>query len=247
MSALYGQRDRIKTCCLNNGEPDDKELASRSHVTHGRAGSGAWIQAESLFCHLGRPEMSGESWAASLHRILASSEVASPMRLMYGPGDALFLNLELAGFLAKEAKRNLIGSFARIVIDEELSDPKGKFPEGHANDSIKLFEALANDEKWLDPLMLHAFLDLDICFDCWIAKLVKNFQPIKDRDYSGGSFDDLFDEASRHGSSLADQFHVHLFTLWFSSEFATKIAMAESTRRAALIRMWITNAPDAEH
>ena len=226
-----------------SAEPDNKQSASRNSVCIG-SDPETWIDTVNLFHYQKVPGMDFDTWAAFIPKSIRSSWPDSPFGLLTDANGRHLVNLQFAEHLAKQGPLNLFGAMACIVIDEELHGLRSEFPRGHAWRMIRDFEALALDEEKLDPPLLHEFLEVRSCFDCWIREVNGTYQPVHGRDYFGNTFDDLIGEANYYKSSLAEQIQVHLFDLWFSKDFATRLALATPTRRGALLRMLLGDTPD---
>lgn len=222
---------------IHGGEANHHQLGEeKNDGTELKGSSLEGICANSLSLYLGIPHMDFYGWSDFMKIMLPDPESAPHFSTMLDCRGDVVLNLKFAEFLAKRGPRNLFGSIARIVIDEELYGPRSKFPPSHARRMLQFFEALVYDDQ-LDPPLLHQFLEVESPFDCWLKEQIERFQPVYERDYSANTFDDLIDEAAYHKSSLLEQFQVHLFDVWLDKNFATKVAMASPTRRGALLRM----------
>jgi phage anti-repressor protein len=197
----------------------------------------AAINARLLYLYVGQPEMSYDSWAASLHHMVASPGHASRYRLMTRANGELALNVEFATYFAQQVSGDIMGAIALILLQEGCRVSE-KNDVDNTNRMLNQFRGLAMKGGQSNANALHAFLQIEQTCKQWVARLKKKYGMVYGRDYIRMTY-------GRQATTKRHQKDTGKGVVIFGPRFAMKIAAGEPTRRGKLIRSCFENAPHA--
>jgi len=186
------------------------------------------INARLLYVYVGQPELSYESWAASLRGAVASPRHVSRFRLLTGADGELALNVDFAAHWAERVSSDLMGIIALILIDEGCR-AVGQGDADDTNRALKRFQALALARGQMHAETLHAFLQVKQPYRQWFVRLKKEHRMLYGTDYRRLTFNKN-NEPKVHPKDTGKG---HVI---FGPKFALKIAAAEPTPRGRVVQ-----------
>ena len=186
------------------------------------------INARLLYLYVGQPGISYESWAASLHHMVASPGHVQRYKLMTGADGELALNVDFATHFAHQVASDLMGAIALILIDEGChAASQGDFD--YTNRMLGRFQVLALARGQMHSITLHSFLEIDQKWERWISGLKKKYGMKYGRDYIRVTFNGLADQKVHPKDTGKGE-------VIFGPRFAMKVASEEPTRRGKLVQ-----------
>lgn len=196
------------------------------------------INARLLYMFVGRPEMSYESWAASLHQMVSSRGQVPTFQIMTGDDGELALNVEFATYFAKLVSADLMGAIALITIEEGRHAAE-RGDSDCTNRMLAAWKVLALARGQMHATTLHAFLQVDQPYDRWLSGLKKKHGMEYDSDYIRVTFNGQADPEVHPRDTGEGE-------VMFAPRFAMTVAAEEPTRRGKLVRKYLENFSSAE-
>lgn len=185
------------------------------------------IEAELLHPFVSSTDVIFEKWIVMVQKRFFLLKRDPEMKMGVMSNGSLRLSTQFARHFALMAQTTLKGAVALRLIDEAAQN-EFRWMTDQPNRDLRRFRGLALSRHWVDGLSLHDFLQAESAYTTWVDHL-KGSQGME----YGRDCLRIID--TNQGASEISPQDTGLGWLYFSTEFAKKVAMAEPTPRGVAI------------